>query len=77
MAELLAIAFQYSSPENPWTEEPGGLQSMGSQRVGHNLTTNTSHLGFSGGANGKRIRLSMQEAKETRVRFLGQKDPLE
>ena len=24
-----------------WTEEPGGLQSMGSQRVGHNLVTNT------------------------------------
>ena len=23
----------------PWTEEPGGLQSMGSQRVGHDLTT--------------------------------------
>ena len=22
--------------EMPWTEEPGGLQSMGSQRVGHN-----------------------------------------
>ena len=21
----------------PWTEEPGGLQSMGLQRVGHNL----------------------------------------
>jgi len=21
--------------EVPWTEEPGGLQSMGSQRVGH------------------------------------------
>ena len=20
----------------PWTEEPGGLQSVGSQRVGHN-----------------------------------------
>ena len=20
----------------PWTEEPGGLQSMGSQRIGHN-----------------------------------------
>ena len=20
----------------PWTEEPGGLQSMGSQRAGHN-----------------------------------------
>ena len=22
--------------EIPWTEEPGGLQSLGSQRVGHN-----------------------------------------
>ena len=25
----------------PWTEEPGGLQSMGSQRVGHNQAPNT------------------------------------
>ena len=25
--------------EIPWTEEPGGLQFMGSQRVGHNLET--------------------------------------
>ena len=25
----------------PWTEEPGGLQSMGSQRVGHDGATNT------------------------------------
>ena len=24
----------------PWTEEPGGLQSMGLQRVGHNWVTN-------------------------------------
>ena len=23
----------------PWTEEPGGLQSMGSQRVGHDCAT--------------------------------------
>jgi len=23
----------------PWTEEPGGLQSMGSQRVGHDCVT--------------------------------------
>ena len=22
----------------PWTEEPGGLQSMGSQRRGHSMT---------------------------------------
>ena len=25
--------------EIPWTEEPGSLTSMGSQRVGHNLMT--------------------------------------
>ena len=25
--------------EIPWAEEPGGLQSMGSQRVAHNLVT--------------------------------------
>ena len=27
---------QYSCLENPMDEEPGGLQSIGSQRVGHN-----------------------------------------
>ena len=30
---------QYSCSLNwkiPWTEEPGGIQSIGSQRVGHN-----------------------------------------
>ena len=25
----------------PWTQEPGGLQSMGSQGVGHDWVTNT------------------------------------
>ena len=30
----------------PWTEKPGGLQSMGSQTVGHNF-------GFPGGSDGK------------------------
>ena len=28
----------------PWTEEPGGLQTMGSQRVGHNSVTNTNNI---------------------------------
>ena len=26
----------------PWTEEPGGLQSMGSQRAGHDRATNAN-----------------------------------
>ena len=30
----------------PWTEEPGGLQSMGSQRVEHDWVTNTFTLLF-------------------------------
>ena len=28
----------------PWTEEPGGLQSTGSQRVGHDLATSLHSL---------------------------------
>ena len=30
----------------PWTEEPGGLQSMGSQRVGHDWATSLSLFTF-------------------------------
>ena len=30
----------------PWMEEPGGLQSMGSQRVGHNSATSFSLFAF-------------------------------
>ena len=30
--------------ESPWTEEPGRLQSMGSQRVGHDCATNHTWL---------------------------------
>ena len=29
---------------NPWTEEPGGLQSTGSQRDGHDLGLNSSGM---------------------------------
>ena len=28
----------------PWTEEPGGLQCRGSQRVGHDLVTRQQQL---------------------------------
>ena len=33
----------------PWTEEPGGLQSMGLQRVRHDQATNTVTATFSQG----------------------------
>ena len=30
----------------PWTEEPGGLQSIWSQRVGHNEMTKHNHMAY-------------------------------
>ena len=32
----MAIYSSVLAWEIPWTEEPGGLQSMGSERLGHN-----------------------------------------
>ena len=37
---------QYSLLENPWTEEPGGLQSLGLLRVGYNRVTSLSLFTF-------------------------------
>ena len=34
--------------ETPWTEEPGGLQSMGSQRVEQDLVTKQQQPGSNG-----------------------------
>ena len=34
--------------KTPWTKEPGGLQSMGLQRVGHNLATEQQQFLFLG-----------------------------
>ena len=38
----MAAHFSRLSWTIPWTEEPGGLQSIGLQRVGHDSATNTS-----------------------------------
>ena len=38
----MAIHSSILAKRAPWTEEPGGLQSMGSQRVGHDWATNTT-----------------------------------
>ena len=37
--EEMATHASVLASEIPWTGEPGGLQSMGSHRVGHNLAT--------------------------------------
>ena len=44
LEEEKSTPFHYPCLGNPWTEEPGGLQSMGSQRVGlDSVTETTSH----------------------------------
>ena len=44
----------------PWTEEPGGPQSMGSLRVGHDWETSLS-LSCIGGGNGNPLQFSCLE----------------
>ena len=39
LEEEMATLSSILAWEIPWTEEPGGLQSMGSRRVGHDLGT--------------------------------------
>ena len=43
LEEELATYFNILAWEIPWTEEPGGLQFMGLQRVGHNRKTENTH----------------------------------
>ena len=43
MEKEMATHSSILSWEIPWTEEPGGLQSTGSQKVGHNLVTEHTH----------------------------------
>ena len=35
LEEEMTTLFSILAWDIPWTEEPGGLQSMGSQRLGH------------------------------------------
>ena len=39
LEKKMATRSSILAQEIPWTEEPGGLQSKGSQRIGHNLVT--------------------------------------
>ena len=41
LEEGMAIHSSILAWRIPWTEKPGGLQSMGSQGIGHNWATNT------------------------------------
>ena len=45
-SQVVLVVKKYSYLENPWTQEPGRLQSMGSLRVGHDWTTSLSVFTF-------------------------------
>jgi len=45
----MATHYSILAWEISWTEEPGGLQSMGSQRVRHNISTKTTNSASTGG----------------------------
>ena len=49
LGEGMATTPEFFPGESPWTEEPGGLQSTGSQRVGHDW--NLAHTHGSSGFN--------------------------
>ena len=57
------LAWKNSS--NPWTEEPGGLQSMGSQRVRHDQATNT----FTFMDSRKMVLMNLFSGKEWRCKY--------
>ena len=40
----MVIHSSFLSQRIPWTEEPGRLQSVGSQRVGHNFVTEHMYM---------------------------------
>ena len=59
----------------PWIEEPGGLLSMQSQRVGHEEQVTFSRAGIY--HQGSTEVKNLPAMQETRVQSLGGEDPLE
>ena len=44
LEEVTATHSSILALEIPWTEEPGGLRSVGSQRVKHDLAAEHAHM---------------------------------
>ena len=54
----------------PWTEEPGGLQSTGSQRVGHDCS-DLAHMHTEGGKRSTAGEGKLEDRKETSHTYSG------
>ena len=79
----MATHFGILAWEIPWTEEPGRLQSSGSQRVGHNCSTeqqqciqNNCTLTYKHSLVAQMVK-NLPSLQETWIQSLGQEDPLE
>ena len=59
-SKAMALHSSTAAWKIPWTEEPGGLQSMGSLRVGHDWATSLSLLCI-GEGNGNPLQCSCLE----------------
>ena len=78
LEKVMAIHSSTLAWRIPWTEKPGGLQQMGSQRVAHDWATHTHSwfTGFPGGLVGKQSACYVGE-QEIWVQSSGWEDPLE
>ena len=92
LEQEMAVHFSIHAWKIPWTEEPGGLQFMGSQEQDITLRLNHHHYSLlitdlvNGSMDFKAVKLERSVAQrvkhlpamqETWVRSLGQEDPLE
>ena len=60
---------QISCLGDPWTEEPGGLQSMGSQRVGHDWVTKTTVIKTSLGLAFRKVYLYCSSFRALNLKY--------
>ena len=81
LEEGMATHFSILAWRTPWTEEPGGLQSMGSQRVGHDWMTKNNMRKLSEdlfrASLVAQLVKNLPAMREIWVRSLGWEDPLE
>ena len=67
----MAIHSSILSWRIPWTEEPGGLQSRGSQRVGHNWEANThTHTHIQGSIEAQDYKIMSSPWKKMKIIFM-------
>ena len=76
LEEEMAAHSSIPAWEIPWTEEPGGLQSMGSQKSWTQLSNSATICLYQASLVAQTVK-NLPAMQDTRVRSLGWEDPLE